>query len=88
MRHVIPQESVPACLRELPKDAKEQIESTLSNDENSTDEEIVDFWAAECSIPADIGREAVKFRDEYFSHPICVMFPELYEDQLRPRGDC
>ena len=82
MRYVIPPESIPAALRELHTTAKCQIEDSLANDESSTDDELVAFWATEAGISEAVGREAVKFRSAFFEHPICVMFPETVDDDV------
>lgn len=79
MRHIISPASIPASLRQLPTAAKRQIEDSLSNDEYSSDDELVDFWSTSAGVPQDIGREAIKFRREFQMHPICVMFPEIHQ---------
>jgi hypothetical protein len=79
MRHIIPYQSVPECLRVLPVAAKSQIEGSLSSDLVSDDEELVSFWVEECGIAEEAAREAVRLRSKFRMHPICVMFPEIYE---------
>ena len=68
---------LPRTLQGLPRAVQEQISDTLANDENSSDDEIVQFWAAECSIPLEVAKAAVKFRDQYFKYPLFELFSPL-----------
>ncbi len=69
-----PQDKLPAVLAALPRSQKEQLECTLANDENSSDEELVEFWTTECGIARDAAEEAVKFRDTFFSQVLFRLF--------------
>lgn len=41
-----------------------QMESSIANDEESSDEEMVEFFVKECGIPEAIAKQAVSHRDE------------------------
>lgn len=58
-------DDLPICLLQLPEHQQEQISATLSNDESSSDDEIVEMWTQQCGIPEEAAEAAVKFRSEY-----------------------
>lgn len=65
---------LPRVLTGLPTFVEEQISATLANDENSSDSEIILFWAAECSIPPDVAKAAIAYRDHYLKYPLFELF--------------
>ena len=65
---------LPACLECLPTQMKDQLQTTLANDEASTDEEIVALWTEECGISKDAAEAAIKFRDQFFLNPLLDLF--------------
>lgn len=71
-----PFQGCPQLLLELPADQKAQISASLANDENSSDEELTDFWTQECGIAADAAKVAISFRSHFFEDPFFELFPE------------
>lgn len=69
---------LPVVLQELTLHQKGQIADTLSNNEVSSDEEIIELWTTECGIPQEAALAAMKFRSEHFLNPFYVLFPELH----------
>lgn len=67
---------VPPVLQSLPIAMREQISATLANDEGSTDEEIVEFWTKECSIPLAAAEKAITFRGHFLCNPYFELFLE------------
>lgn len=45
-----------------------QMEDTLANDEDSTDQELVAFFVKECGIPKDVAQQAVSHRDAFLAN--------------------
>ena len=72
-----PTVALPRTLQGLPQTVQAQISDTLANDENSSDDELVQFWAAECSIPLEVAKAAVTFRDQYLRYPLFELFTPL-----------
>jgi hypothetical protein len=68
------QSTLPACLVNLTDSQKGQIDATLSNDEASTDEEILELWA-QCDISEDAAKAAIAYRSEFFRNPLFQLFP-------------
>jgi hypothetical protein len=68
------QSSLPLCLVELTDGQKSQIDSTLSNDEVSTEEEILELWK-ECGIPEDAAKAAIGYRPTFFAEVLFQLFP-------------
>lgn len=66
---------LPPELQNLPESTQSQIATTLSNDEASTDEEIVELWTMECSISPEVANAAIKFRSKFFLDPLFELFP-------------
>ncbi|BDT74151.1 hypothetical protein os4_37040 (plasmid) [Comamonadaceae bacterium OS-4] len=65
-------------LAKLPPQAKRQIQGTLSNDEVSSDQEIVDFWVKGCGIAPEAADMAILFRDKHLTEPLYEFF--TYQD--------
>lgn len=59
-------DELPQCLRILSLKQKDQIQTTLANDEASTDEEIIELWTQECSVPREAAEAAIKYRPQFF----------------------
>ena len=70
-----PNTELPPQLQGLPYLTQTQISGTLSNDENGSDEEIVEFWTTECSISKEVANAAIKFRSKFFMDPLFELFP-------------
>ena len=71
---VLPISELPQALQGLSTDVKIQLAMTLANDENSTDEEIIEFWTKECDIPEAVANAAIPFRTNYFTQPFFELF--------------
>lgn len=73
--YVVPFESLPKSLQDLPESHKQQINDTLANDQVSTDEEIVEFWTQECEIPSEPANLAIAYRRQ----ALTTLFFHLFE---------
>ncbi len=69
-----PQDRLPPVLQALPRKQKEQLEDSLANDENSSDEELVEFWVSECGISREAADAAVAFRTNFFTQVMFRLF--------------
>lgn len=67
--------SLPACLEALGPKERGQIQMDLSNNEVSTNEELIELWTKECGIPKEAAEAAIKYRTEFFLDPLYEMFP-------------
>lgn len=68
---------LPLVLQGLGRAIQDQISSTLSNDESSSDDEILEFWTTECGIPVDVAQAALRYRNDYFMDPFYELFGSL-----------
>lgn len=50
----------------LSHDQMVNIEASLANDENSTDEELIEFFTDELGLTKEQAEHAVSFREQYF----------------------
>lgn len=57
---------LPPCLAFLSRFNQEQLQDSLANDDVSTDEELIEFWVTECSIPKDAADAAITYRSKFF----------------------
>lgn len=73
----MPKVGLPPILANLVQAAKDQIEGSLSNDEESSDEELVAFWVEECGIAQEVAAAAIQFRSLYLENPLFSMFDPL-----------
>lgn len=64
-----------AFLDKLPDLMKRQIADSLSNDENSSDAELLEFWCQDCAIPEEAAKEAIGFRECFYKDPMFELFP-------------
>jgi hypothetical protein len=69
-----PKVALPDALKGLTTHIQKQISITLANDENSTKDELVEFWTKKCNIPLEVANAAVLFRSQYLMHPFFNLF--------------
>lgn len=62
---LLPKDELPAVLVGLTKTVRGQINSTLCNDEVSSDDEILHFFTAQCGISEDVAKAAIEFRPRF-----------------------
>ena len=60
---------------------KSWIKSTLANDENSSDEELLEYFMEECGLSRDEAAQWVALRTEYRLNMFCTIEPD------DPKGD-
>lgn len=63
-----------ALLANLPVKVKDQIQDTLSNNDVSSDAEIVEFWVKECGIEQEVADMAILFRAKHLTDPLYQFF--------------
>ncbi|WP_353980915.1 hypothetical protein [Salinicola endophyticus] len=80
------QEPNPAVFADLSEQQLFNIEDVLSNDEVSSDEELVDYFIEE-GIPADAAKEAVAYRDRYLLNIYKAGHGPIREDRETLRYD-
>lgn len=61
-------------LAKLPAKVKDQIQDTLSNNDVSGDEEIVEFWVDKCGIAQEVADMAILFRSSHLTDPLYQFF--------------
>lgn len=67
-------DNMPVCLQRLSLQTKDQLQTTLANDEASSDEELMSFFCDECAIPQDAAEAAIKYRPQFFVDPFFNLF--------------
>ena len=60
---------------------KSWIKSTLANDENSSDEELLEYSVKECGLSRDEAAQWVALRPQYLTEMFCTIEPD------DPKGD-
>ena len=69
-------ESLPPTLRNLSYEVRGQLDDTLSNDQESTDEELKAFFVEECGIDKGAAVAALTFRPQFFTNPLFQLFDQ------------
>jgi hypothetical protein len=73
----LPRNELPEVLIGIPKTVRDQINSTLCNDEVSSDEELLHFFTSQCGMSEGVAKAAIEFRPRF----IIEVFFHLFDPQ-------
>ena len=73
------EELVPACLQTLSLPQKDAIDDFLSNDDNSSDEELSTHLMRECQLTQEQANACIAMRPRFFMDPMYQLFPSSHD---------
>jgi len=68
-----PEQNLLPCLRELPEQLRFMVSASMSNDEQSSDDEMVAHWISE-GLSQEAAVTAIAYRDKFLTDPLFELF--------------